>query len=122
MARYRGFSSHEFKTSKNFRVKDSNLIEMDLLNHIFTRRGSRVMMPTFGTVIPDLIFEPLDDHTIEAVQTEIEKVIEYDPRVAQKNISVAPDYQNNTVVVSVLIDYLELDMEDRFELQLDFPE
>ena len=64
---YRGYSSFEFEATGSFKINDVELIKLDLLNHIFTRRGERVMMPRFGTIIPDLVFEPLDDETIEIV-------------------------------------------------------
>jgi phage baseplate assembly protein W len=55
---YTGYSSYNYQSSKSFKMTNIDIVEMDLLNHIFTRRGERVMMPTFGTRIPDMAFDP----------------------------------------------------------------
>ena len=72
---YRGYSSFEFEKNKQFRVTDIELVKLDLLNHLFTLRGSRVMMPNFGTIIPELVFEPLDSETIESLEEEVRNVL-----------------------------------------------
>ncbi len=117
---YRGFSTFEYQRTGSFIVRDIELVKLNILNHIFTRRGSRVMMPTFGTSIPDLVFEPLDDETIETVAEEIEQVINYDPRVELLNLEVLPDKPNNTLTVKVLLKYIELDTIDEIELNIEF--
>ena len=64
---YRGYSSYEYQNKKTFSVTDVELVKLDLLNHIFTRKGDRVMMPNFGTRIPDLAFE--NDREVKNVKT-----------------------------------------------------
>lgn len=117
---YKGFSSHEFFSKKTFKVRDIEIVKLDLLNHIFTRTGSRVMMPTFGTQIPDMVFEQLDDETIEIITEELSAVFEFDPRVQTLNLVVLPDYDNNAVRVTARLLYLELDTVDDFELNIQF--
>lgn len=117
---YRGFSSFEFEKNKTFRLTDVELVKMDLLNHIFTRKGERVMMPNFGTLIPDLTFEPLDESTIDIIHDEVEKVIDYDPRVELISLVVDPKYDENTVTVAARIYYIELNMDETVELRLEF--
>ena len=117
---YRGFSSFEFQKNKSFRLTDIEIVKMDLLNHIFTRRGDRVNMPTFGTQIPDMVFEPLDEETIDIISDEIEGVIDYDPRVELLSLVVDPIYDENTVTVAARIRYIELNMDEVLELRLEF--
>ena len=62
---YKGYSSFEFQARDTFLLTDVELVKLDLLNHIFTRRGERVKMAQFGTRIPDLAFEPLDQETLD---------------------------------------------------------
>jgi len=120
MALYKGYSSFEFERIKQFELTDVELVKMDLLNHIFTRRGTRVMMPTFGTVIPDLVFEPLDEQTTEILEDELRTVFDFDPRV--ETVSLDLDVQEDlyTVTVSVQLFYVELDIVDNFELNIVF--
>lgn len=117
---YRGFSSFEFEKSKTFRLTDFELVKMDLLHHIFTKKGERVMMPTFGTEIPDLVFEPLDDITLGILEDELNAVFKYDPRVNVVEMVLDPDYDNNSVNVYVKLDYVELNGVDVLNLQFAF--
>ena len=119
---YKGYSSHEFDRVKTFKLNDFELVKMDLLNHIFTRKGERVMMPTFGTQIPDLVFEPLDNEMLDTLYDELAYVFDYDPRVEQLNLTVTPDYDNNAVFVAAKLFYVEFKFDDTLELRIDFEE
>lgn len=87
---YRGFSSFEYEQKKTFKINDLQLVKLDLLNHIFTRKGDRVMMPTFGTRIPDLTFEPLDDVTLDILRNDLLEVFRFDPRVSVLDLVITP--------------------------------
>ena len=119
-ALYKGFSSYEFERVKEFSITDVELVKLDLLNHIFTRRGSRVMMPTFGTVIPDLVFEPLDAITTEMLEDELRKVIDFDPRVEIVKFQLIVDEDTHSVTLDAQLFYVELDIVDNFELNIVF--
>jgi len=120
MTLYKGFSSFEMQTNKTFNLNDIELVKSDLINHIFTKIGSRVRMPTFGTRIPNLVFEPIDEDTLSLVEEELRKVFTYDPRVSLVTISIVPDYDNNKVVAGALLYYIELNVTDSFELNIQF--
>jgi phage baseplate assembly protein W len=117
---YKGFSSFEFQRRKTFKLRDLELVKMDLLNHIFTKRGSRVMMPTFGTQIPEMAFEPLDQETVNIVESEVTRVLEFDPRVEILNMEVQPNYDQNSLHVGARVLYIELNMIDNLELNIQF--
>lgn len=119
---YRGFSSHEYQTKKMFGIKDLELVKIDLLNHIFTRRGERVMMPTFGTRIPDIAFEPLDEVTLMIIEEDMRLVFNFDPRVKLVELTVTPNYDENSVVASATLYYVELNMTDRLHINIVFGE
>jgi phage baseplate assembly protein W len=117
---YKGFSSFEFQRRKTFKIRDIELVKLDLLNHIFTKRGERVMMPTFGTVIPEMTFEPLDGTTIDIVRSEVERVLDFDPRVETLKLEVQPDYDNGSLYVGAQVLYVELNLVDNLELNIQF--
>ena len=117
---YRGYSSYQYQTSKTFKLTDIELVKMDLLNHIFTRRGERVMMPQFGTRIPDLAFEPLDDITLTVLEEDLRTVFGFDPRVKLLNLSINPAYDTYTVTATATLLYLELNTVDTLDLNLTF--
>ena len=103
---YRGISFTEFKHRKTLSLSDVDLVKRDLLNHIYTRKGERIKMPTFGTNIPYMVMEPLDDTTVYIIGDELRRVIDYDPRVElvgegihRSDISVVTDYDANSITV-----------------------
>lgn len=117
---YRGYSSFEFENTGSFKINDVDLIKLDLLNHIFTRRGERVMMPRFGTIIPDLVFEPLDEETIDLLESELRLVFDFDPRVELLDLVVTPNSDNNAVTAAARIRCIELDLVELMNLNIEF--
>jgi phage baseplate assembly protein W len=55
---YKGFSTinEANPTSKLF---DLELVKQNIINTFYTRRGERVMNPDFGSIIWDLLMEPM---------------------------------------------------------------
>lgn len=117
---YKGYSSHEYLPRKTFSIRDVELVKLDLLNHIFTRKGERVMMPGFGTRIPDLTFEPLDGITLSAIEEDLRFVFNFDPRVNLLNLVITPSYETNSVVAAARLLYVELGMVDTLDLNIQF--
>jgi len=121
-ALYRGFSSFEYESTGDFKITDLNLVKLDLLNHIFTRRGERVMMPSFGTSIPDLTFEPLDDELVDELYEELIAVFEYDPRVELLDLNIVPNEDENRVTANAKLFYIELNLVDVLDLNIQLGE
>ena len=117
---YRGFSFHEYQIKKTFGIKDIELVKLDLLNHIYTRKGSRVMMPEYGTRIPDMAFEQLDELTLMVLEEDINTVINFDPRVRKLSMSITPDYDANYVTIDVRLLYVEFNVTDTMNLNIQF--
>jgi len=117
---YKGYSTFEFQRNKSLSIRDIELVKIDLLNHIFTTRGTRVMMPDFGSSIPELAFEQLDGDLIDEVYAELLTIFDYDPRVSLVSLSVTPNFDTNSVYVSAELYYVELNTVDDFELNIQF--
>jgi len=117
---YNGFSSHQYEYNKSFKLLDVDLVKRDLLNHIFTRLGERVCQAQFGTRIPDLLFEPLDEDTLDIVETDLRFVFNYDPRVSIVEVTVTPLYDQNAIIVNAILNYIELNLNNLFDLRLEF--
>jgi len=58
---YRGFST--LNRRNNFRVSDYDLVRQDLFNHFNIRKGEKLMNPNFGTIIWNMLFDPLTSET-----------------------------------------------------------
>lgn len=117
---YRGYDSFTFDNTKRFRLSDIDLVKKDLLNEIFTLRGERVMHPTFGSSIPELVFEPLDDDLLDTIREELEAVVKHDPRVELIDLTLVPKIDSNYVECHLLLFYVELNVTNDFELYLEF--
>jgi len=119
-ATYTGFSSYQFQENKQFKQTDLELVKTDLIAHIFTSKGSRVMMPNFGTLIPDVLFEPLDDITTELIEDELRSVFDFDPRVILTDFDMTVDADRSFVQATVVLFYVELNRTDVLDLNLQF--
>lgn len=118
---YRGFSTETALQSKGltFSTRNVDTVKRDLFNHIYTIPGERVMLPDFGTRIPLLAFEPLDEATLLIVKEDLTKVFEYDPRVELLEIVVLPLPDNNAILAIADVLYVEMDVKET--LRLEFP-
>lgn len=118
--KYKGFSSAGFDKSRTFVLTDEELIKKDLFNRIFTSKikGERIMMEDYGTSIPDIPFEMLDEETIDEVVTEIEFAVKQDPRIELLSITPLADQKANSLRVSCDIRYVELGRTDQLIINL----
>ncbi len=84
MLKYRGFNTID--QSKKFRLTDLDLVKRDLLNHFQIRKGEKLMNPDFGSIVWNLLFEPLDEETKQILQDDVKRVVSYDPRLSVNEI------------------------------------
>ena len=120
--KYRGYSTFEYEKTGSLLLTDIELVKMDLLNHLFTQKGERVMMPDFGTQIRSLVFEPLDDILVDTVREEAEAVFNYDPRVELRELVVKPDYDANAVTISADLFFVEFAVTQNLNLNIQLEE
>ena len=63
-------------------LKDENAIKRSLLNLFSYRKGEKFFNSSFGSGIPDLLFEPFDFATAGLLKNEVSLLIsQYEPRV-----------------------------------------
>jgi phage baseplate assembly protein W len=66
-------------------------IRSSLLHLILTKKGSRFMLPDFGTRIYEFIFDPMDGQTFDSIKEDIQSQCEiYIPDLNIINISITP--------------------------------
>lgn len=111
-----GYSTLE-TNSKNQQFADIPLVKRDLLNHFNTVPGERVMMPTWGCGIWQLLFEPYDDAVRDSVISECIKVVEADGRCSISSIVVNEYNQGITVQMELL--YQPYNVIDNFSINFD---
>lgn len=119
MVTYKGFSTKNWRSnSSNFLITDIELVKRDLLNHIFTEKGSRLMMPNWGTRIPALTFEQNDEYTRSIIEEDITAVIKADPRVKLVSLDITSLSSNNAIIASVVLHYIEFNVTDNLNIEV----
>jgi len=84
---YKGFSTTN-PDNEGSKLYDFDLIKQDLLNHFNTRKGQRLMNPKFGTIIWDILMEPLTPEIKNLLTKDIREICNSDPRVFPTQIQV----------------------------------
>ena len=83
----------------NHELQDKDLVIEDLMNHIMTRRGERVMLPTYGSIIHEMIFEPLTEETTELIEEDLTDIINDDPRCSFVSVDITEsDHTVNAIL------------------------
>lgn len=113
---YKGFSSID-KTRPFTELTDKELIKRDILNHFNTRKGSRVMRPTYGSALWDFIFEPFDQLTRDAIIDDATTVINSEPRVEKVSLDIQ-DFDHG-IILSFQLKYKDLGTIDNFTIGFD---
>jgi phage baseplate assembly protein W len=103
MRKFKGFSTVD-KTWGNFTIYDIELAKRDLLNEFYTRKGERVMSPNFGSIVWDLLFDPLTEETVQLIRDDCLRIVTKDPRLELREFNVTEE--EHTVKVTILLNYV----------------
>lgn len=115
MALYNGFST--LNSSKQFKLTDFELVKRDLQNHFAIRKGEKLMNPEFGTIIWDMLFEPLNEDTKNAIIQDIKKIVANDPRIAAQNVIVTQYDRGLQIELEII--YISTNQVNRLAVQFD---
>lgn len=96
MALYRGYNTVDNRSTKT-RLEDSELIKRDLINHFNIRKGEKLMNINFGTIIWDVLFEPLTEDLRDLIIEDVTEIVNYDPRIVAESILV-DDYEHGILI------------------------
>jgi phage baseplate assembly protein W len=102
---FKGYSTVG-KESGNFKIYDIELAKRDLLNEIYTRKGSRLMSPTYGFIVWDVLFDPLTDTIVELIREDTLRIVSRDPRLELRSLNVDENIDLQTITVTVILNYV----------------
>jgi phage baseplate assembly protein W len=114
--KYRGISTVNNKTN-NFVKYDLALIKQDIINHFHIRQGEKLENPEFGTIIWDVLFEPLTDSLKEAIIKNVTDIINYDPRVSVDNVTIQTF--ESGIQIECALTYLPYNISESLRLTFD---
>lgn len=115
---YKGFSSSNWLNRKQFKLTNIELVKQDLHNHIFTTKGSRVMMPNWGTRIPLMTFEPNNEKTRQIIEDDLREVFNSDKRVELLGLKVYSPESGNSIYVRATVKYIEFNVTEELNLSI----
>lgn len=113
---YRGLSTTN-PARKNFKIYDLELIKQDIINHFHIRQGEKLNDPTFGTIIWDILYEPLTNDIKEAIIQNVTDIINYDPRVNVNSVVVS-EYESG-IEIKCALTYLPYNISETVQLRFD---
>ncbi|WAX22843.1 hypothetical protein [Synechococcus phage S-M1] len=104
-------------------VKNDNAIKQAVKNLVLTTPGEKPFQPLIGSRINNLLFEPLDAFTADAIRDEIINTInQYEPRVELTEVSVEPIYEGNKFSIEVEYRIVGLPVVETISFVLQRPE
>ena len=74
---YRGISTAN-SVNQKFGLYDVGLIKQDIINHFHISQGEKLENPTFGTIIWDIIHDPMTEDLEEAIKQDVLNIINHD--------------------------------------------
>jgi phage baseplate assembly protein W len=113
---YRGISTANPENT-SFNLYDIALIKQDIINHFHIRRGEKLENPTFGTIIWDVLFDPLTEELRAEISDDVTAIINYDPRVQVNNIIISA-YESG-IQIECDLTYLPYSISERLRFQFD---
>jgi len=109
---YRGFSTAQ--NAKKYTLTDFELAKQDLINYFNIRKGNKLMQPGFGTVIWDMLFEPLDESTQQTISQDITRIVNYDPRLRVGQVAITQ--QDTGFLIQITLSYIPSNQSAQIEL------
>lgn len=111
-----GYSSVD-ASIKQTQWTDLDLIKRDLINHLYTRKGERVMRPDFGSIIWDLLFEPMTVGVVEQIVDDATQIVQSDNRVQLQSINLVE--LDHGIQLQMNLYYAPLNIVEAFQVDFD---
>jgi phage baseplate assembly protein W len=115
MTTYYGFSTKQ--NAKKYGLTDFELAKQDLINYFNIRKGEKLMQPTFGTIIWEMIFEPLNEDTQQIITADVTKIVGYDPRLSVGQVAITQ--QENGFMIQLTLAYIPTNQQETLKLNFD---
>tara|TARA_B110000240_G_scaffold197559_1_gene253195 strand:+ start:492 stop:941 length:450 start_codon:yes stop_codon:yes gene_type:complete len=113
---YRGLSSVNPENTSTT-LYDLALIKQDLINYFHIKQGEKLENPEFGTIIWEVLFEPMTDSLRSAVAKNVTEIVNYDPRTQVNSVTV--DSFETGIQIEVDLTYLPYNISESMRLTFD---
>ena len=90
--------------------KNENAIARSIRILILTTPGERPFNPELGSQVSQLLFEPIDDITTQALKEQIENTVNnFEPRVRLRQVVVKPNFDADEYDISIRYDIVGIE-------------
>jgi phage baseplate assembly protein W len=62
-------------------LTDVELLKRDLINHFSIQKGQKLMNPNFGSIIWNMLYEPMTADVEATIIEDVKRIVNYDPRL-----------------------------------------
>ena len=106
-------------TGVNTTYTSKDAIKSNLLNFILTGKKERVMNPSFGSGVRDLLFEPITENLTDQIEGLIYGGVEtYFPQVQINSLTVDLSPDTRTVTIYLGYSVINTNIEDELQINL----
>jgi hypothetical protein len=113
---YRGFSTVNSDV-QNTVLYDLALIKQDLINHFHIRKGEKLENPNFGTIIWQMLYEPLTEQNKAIIVNDVTEIVNSDPRT--KVIKTIVTQKDQGIQIEVTLIYLPYNIQEDMQFNFD---
>ena len=113
---YRGLSTINSANKSNV-LYDIALIKQDIINHFHIRQGEKLENPEFGTIVWDIIHEPLTEQLKSVIAQNVTEIVNFDPRVNVDAIVI--DQYESGIIIDCTLSYLPYNISEQMRLKFD---
>tara|TARA_R110000796_G_scaffold26486_2_gene73600 strand:+ start:115 stop:522 length:408 start_codon:yes stop_codon:yes gene_type:complete len=94
-------------------------IKANMVNYLLTNRGERIFNPNFGANLRTLLFENIEDTTIESLNSVIQdSLARYFPNVVIEELQFDKDPDNNTITFTLTYQIYNFGIKDSINIVL----
>ena len=92
-------------------LKNATAIARSVKNIVFTQPGEKFFDEDFGSRVSRFLFENINPVTASNIRDEIvQSVLNYEPRVELRTVTVVPDYESNAMNATIIYDIIGADI------------
>ncbi len=113
---YRGFSTVNSDV-ENTTLYDLALIKQDLINHFHIRKGEKLENPNFGTIIWELLYDPLTEDRKVLIVRDVTEIVNADPRT--KVVKTIVTQKDQAIQIEVSLIYLPYNIQETMQFNFD---
>ncbi len=113
---YVGFSTVNRDFDSNT-LYDYELARTDLLNAFYIKKGEKLELPDYGTIVWDLLFEPLTADLSKEVEEDVIEIVGRDPRWRLDTLQIRQE--EHGLAVNLEITYIPYNIGESLSLAFD---